>query len=210
MKIIESGVVVIAQTHNPSVLNPDFLKENGIVPRAWVVSETITTPPFSQTRFAEGITISVDSERLNVSEELMLDSFPKASQASKIASEYIRTLQHVKYVAVGFNWKFVIPMADAKTWVVDKYINKDSLPNEQYGLEQCNLIFRFNRNGVISTLQVGAGVAVNDDGKEEAGLLISVNSHYDLSVIGKPITETVFEWETNKDYIKTIIEWLLK
>ena len=49
------SVVVTAQFHNPSILNPDFLVSRQIVPEGWAVAETLTTPPVSVVKYENGI-----------------------------------------------------------------------------------------------------------------------------------------------------------
>ena len=49
------SVVVTAEFHNPSILNPDFLVSREIIPADWVVTEAVTTPPVSVVRYNNGI-----------------------------------------------------------------------------------------------------------------------------------------------------------
>ena len=62
------SVVVTAEFHNPSILNPDFLVSKEIVPEDWEVSETITTPSVSVVSYSQGIQWRVDQSQLNVVE----------------------------------------------------------------------------------------------------------------------------------------------
>ena len=64
------SVVVTAEFHNPSILNPDFLEKHGIVPENWAVTETVTTPTASVVKYANGVAWTVDPSRLTVSEDL--------------------------------------------------------------------------------------------------------------------------------------------
>jgi hypothetical protein len=98
----ELGIVVNAKNHNPSVLNPDFLKRNGIVPEDWEIhGDVISLPPFSQVQFG-GITISADIARLTVTEDLLGKPLSDA-QSPGIVRRYVETLPHVAYRAVGIN-----------------------------------------------------------------------------------------------------------
>ena len=63
------SVVVTAQFHNPSILNPDFLASREIVPADWKVAETLTTPPVSVVKYENGVEWSVDQSRLTVAEQ---------------------------------------------------------------------------------------------------------------------------------------------
>ena len=59
-RLFQFSGVVVGQAHNPTILNPDFLAAEGIVPKSWnwSVSETITTPPLAMVRYANGATIT--------------------------------------------------------------------------------------------------------------------------------------------------------
>ena len=54
------SVVVTAEFHNPSILNPDFLASRKIVPENWEVKETMTSPVLSFTAYENGIRWTVD------------------------------------------------------------------------------------------------------------------------------------------------------
>ena len=62
------SVVVTAQSHNPSILNRDFLVLQEIVPESWEVIEAVTTPAVSLIRYKKGIQLVVDEEKLTVVE----------------------------------------------------------------------------------------------------------------------------------------------
>ena len=62
------SVVVTAEFHNPSILNPDFLTSNEIVPPDWTVTEAVTTPPVSMVRYDNAIQWIVDQSNLTVTE----------------------------------------------------------------------------------------------------------------------------------------------
>ena len=47
------SVVVTAEFHNPSILNPDFLVSREVVPPDWKATEAITTRAFSESGMEE-------------------------------------------------------------------------------------------------------------------------------------------------------------
>ena len=60
------SVVVTAEYHNPSILNPDFLVSREIVPGSWNVIESLTTPAASVVRYDNGVHWVLDKQKLNV------------------------------------------------------------------------------------------------------------------------------------------------
>ena len=54
----ELTIVIVAENHNPTILNPDFLKFNDIVPKEWDMGQPpLCTPPISQVEYKNGIKI---------------------------------------------------------------------------------------------------------------------------------------------------------
>lgn len=103
--IQEFAVVVVARNHNPTILNPDFLKYNEIVPADWELAEVpICTGVFAQVRYKNGITIVTQVDKV-IFTEMMGARGIKDAQIPKIAIKYIETLPHVDYHAIGINPK---------------------------------------------------------------------------------------------------------
>ena len=63
-KLVNAAIVVLAESNNPRLLNPDFLERNKIVPEKWEPKNVLITPPYATVQYAEGITISVEETKL--------------------------------------------------------------------------------------------------------------------------------------------------
>ena len=108
--ICELSIVIVAQSNNPTILNPDFLHQNGIVGENWRVDEAVpplTTPVMSQIAFKGGLLVRADPA--NVSFTM---SAPGASTTTldvavcvDAAKGYLKTVPHVPYTALGVNPK---------------------------------------------------------------------------------------------------------
>jgi len=60
--ISELAIVVAAQNHNPTILNPDFLKHSQIVPKEWVLREPpLCTEPLARVAYTNGVTLVAQS-----------------------------------------------------------------------------------------------------------------------------------------------------
>jgi len=63
--LTELGIVIVAQNHNPTILNPDFLKRNKIVPENWELAcPPICLPPVARVSFTKGVNIFSQPERI--------------------------------------------------------------------------------------------------------------------------------------------------
>ena len=101
--LVEFSVVIVAQSHNPSILNAEFLHHNGIVGEKWQPREgCLTSPMLSRVAFSDGL--SVQADPLHVIIEQSGDALTKeALVCASAAKGYLKTVPHVRYLAVGVN-----------------------------------------------------------------------------------------------------------
>jgi hypothetical protein len=97
------SIVVVAEKHNPTILNPDFLYRNQIVPEDWKqVQDPICTPPLARVVFESGVGIETQFDKV-IFTERDATSIPEGTVLAEVALRYIGTLPHVSYRAVGIN-----------------------------------------------------------------------------------------------------------
>ncbi|MEH1892183.1 MAG: hypothetical protein V7K92_22935 [Nostoc sp.] len=102
VEVRDFSLVVMADKQNPSILNPDFLKYNQIVPPDWELAmPPICTPPVSQVVFKNGVNIVAQSDRLTFWEVLDADNL--VFEIPEIVCKYIDIVPYVDYRAVGIN-----------------------------------------------------------------------------------------------------------
>ena len=132
LRVTNLSVVLVAANHNPSILNPDFLKNNGIVDSAWEAAEgTVSSPMGSSVQFANGFLITAALQRLTFDE--YLGHAPAAqSVVIDVARRYILTLRHVDYSAIGFNVRGFIPASEAEEEFVMEHLIADG-PWKEFG-----------------------------------------------------------------------------
>jgi hypothetical protein len=64
------AIVVVAKNHNPTILNPDFLIRNAIVPEDWETSDNpVCTDPVAQVAFTSGVTITAEFNKIVFAEK---------------------------------------------------------------------------------------------------------------------------------------------
>lgn len=120
--LLQFSLVVPGKSHNPTILNPDFLRSCGVVPEdwGWEVTETFTTPALSLVRYSNGVSITVQEDRLQVSDLNPPD--PTESKIPTLVTSYVRALPHVHYSAVGTNFQAVLEVDDPDTVVKNRFI----------------------------------------------------------------------------------------
>ncbi len=127
LDIEELAIVVAAKNHNPTILNPDFLKYNEIVPADWKLAEPpICTPPLAQVKYDNGISIMSQLDKV-IFTDILVGKHPEEAQVPATAAKYVKTLPHVDYSAVGVNPKgHVVVDAEeiARSYVRDTLISE--------------------------------------------------------------------------------------
>jgi len=124
IELTHFSVVVLAQAHNPTILNPDFLKHNNIVSEKFTVKNFICTPPIAQVSYAEGISIVAEFEKIQFIDETA-ERLPNQSPIPTIAIKYIETLPHVNYTAAGINFIGHFKFKDVesvRTFLIKKFV----------------------------------------------------------------------------------------
>ena len=212
--LIQFSVVVVGRTHNPSILNPNFLRENDIVPKewGWEVSETVTTPPFAIVRYANGCSVSVEPYKLQVT-DLSVEADPTSSRAGEIAAAYVRTLPHVRYTAAGINFQSIAEHDTPEAYLRDRFI-KDG-PWREYTLPLAaagiRMIYPLKDSDRV-TLSLDAGEAQRGDADKKAKVIIAnANFHRDYddnlpaNQVAAQLASISQDWETYCDLLSTAL-----
>lgn len=159
IELTHFSVVILAQANNPSILNPDFLKNNSIVDSSFTPANVVCTPPVSHVTYAEGISIVAEFEKLQFIDDKS-DRIPTTSPIPAISSKYLQTLPHVKYTAVGINLSGHREFDDldaAKSFIVKKFIQEGPWLHIQGEDVAAGINFVYSRDNVKRTISINPG-----------------------------------------------------
>lgn len=190
----EFSIVIVATDCNPTILNPDFLARQEIVPDEWdwkVSGSPITTPPFATVAYDSGVTVSVETNKFQVVDGLP-DRMPDTSQIPKIARKYIEVLPHVRYSGVGHNFKGFAEIADPQSFLQERFLKKGVWVSKDYPLMGVSLKFAYPLDGGRINLALDGAIFEDrsgDEPKQLDGVLVQANYHRDCS--GYPSYEQV-------------------
>lgn len=140
-QILQLSVVVAGADNNPTVLNPDFLHYNEIVPEKWgwhPVAPSISTPPFSQVSYDSGVTITVDPTKIQIVDK---SSSPTIANTHiiEMAQKYVNTLRHVAYSATGLNFTAYVPIEDPSEYIKNRFMRSGTWDTLDYPLNEVGL-----------------------------------------------------------------------
>ena len=134
-KVDNVSIVIVAQSHNPSIVNPDFLKNNGIVAKNLEpTGQLLITPVVAQIQYGD-IAWAITPERCDIQERVNA-KFQKSYRVHQCAQKYIEVLQHIPYTALGLNWLVHISLdTDASEWIKSKFLKDGEQKKEIVGAE---------------------------------------------------------------------------
>ena len=120
IRLLQVSVVITAEFHNPSILNPDFLVSREIVGADWKIAATLTTPAVSVVRYENGIAWTVDPSRLMVVESAG-PAFRDHYLSHAVVGAYLEKLPHVPYRQLGLNLRASRAESDPRRWLVERF-----------------------------------------------------------------------------------------
>ena len=103
LSLVGVSVVTVADSNNPSILNPDFLREFVLPDESWALRDSpICTPVHARVTYSNGVSVQSDPKRVVF--EQSGDALDSAGVAvAEMARRYVRAVPHVKYTAIGIN-----------------------------------------------------------------------------------------------------------
>ena len=155
LEIYECSIVAAASNHNPTILNPDFLKRNGIIPEEWEAKKVLCTEVISQVVFGNGLGITIEPKRI-----IFLENDPERStlpRLDEISVRYVQTLPHAAYTAVGINFKAVVAfkhLEEAKAWLLENLVSSGPWKSIDGGLKGASLTLVYEIQAAKLTLKL--------------------------------------------------------
>lgn len=214
LDIREIAIVLLASNHNPTILNPDFLKFNEIVPPDWELAESpICVDSLAQVSYKNDIRIVAQFDRLNFTENISGKSLEDI-YIPNIASKYIEVLPHVNYRAIGINPRgHVITknQQEADIFVLNKFISKG--PWTEFKNKSSKAIVQFNYPLDFGSLILKVEDTILSLSNEEKvpAIIFSGNFHRDVSgentkEIINNLKIIIKSWISDVELFKELIE----
>lgn len=177
LEIVNESVVLVANSHDPAILNPDFLQKNDIVPSEWEVRETFTTPALSRVAYDSGCVWEVNPQR-NIVQQNQEGELDAAHSPHKMATKYIETLPHVRYQAIGLNMRIFSPMDNPVAWIKSNILKYSGPTGSPFRLRSAgvNLNFELEDENVECNLQL-AHARETPTEESKKGLVMDFNLH---------------------------------
>ena len=175
MKQFGSSCVVVAHNHNPSILNPNWLVQEGIVDKKWEVAEPlIVTPPFAKCSYVNNVNIILEPNKLSVS--MTGDDSNLSSELSKIVRRYVEKLPHIPYKQQGNNFRFRGALPNVVYELKNKLIREGSWSTDN--ISNIKTMFRYSCESCEINLSLESSTEkIEGDDEEKDVLILDFNYH---------------------------------
>jgi hypothetical protein len=215
LEIVEFSIVVVARNHNPTILNPDFLKDNEIVPGDWELAQKpICIDPMARVEFNSGVSITAQFDRVVFGGGVRSDMV-RASRVPEITSKYVKTLPHVDYRAVGINFQGHVSYKGDENAPREFLIEKIIAPGpwREFGKppRRASVKFRYELDRGECNLTVEDTKYKGEQAESVPVLSFSANFHNDLAGDNKKqrlenLCSIVENWETYLQLYQTLVK----
>ncbi len=185
LKISQLAFVILARNNNPSLLNPDFLKNNGIVSKEWEVENTLTTDQISQTVFKNNFNIQMRPDRVIFEQSIDEDFDSDKFQLYEVASKFLEILPHVNYTALGINPTGHVIFEteeELEIFITEKLLRSGDWKIFQGVKPEVSFSFSYPFETKNISLAISNVIVFdNETNIKQLGVLFSGNIHYDFN-----------------------------
>jgi len=179
LELLSTSVVVLAEAHNPSILHPAFLVSQGIVPADWQPADPpICTPVISVAKYANGITFTVEHNRLVVTEERPAGN-PDQSKVWERAIAYAEKLPHVRYTALGVNFNGFCLRQAPEQFLIEKYLKAGPWDDQPRPMKAFGARFVYHVDDAVLRVEIDGG-NIQREGQPEPAVIVNANFHSKL------------------------------
>lgn len=210
------SVVILGETHNPTILNPDFLAIRDIVPAEWewAIDQVVTTPAFSVVGYTNGVSVTVEPNKLQVVDGGE-GTMPPDSKATAIAQRYVSVLPHVRYTAVGTNFASAIDVADPETYLRNRFLKQGGWDTPSHPLAAVGLRLAYslpNGNLTLSLDNIEIERPEINQGNPKAMVLANANFNRTCEEypadqqIAAYLSEVASDWKMYHDLLRTVLK----
>ena len=203
------SVVVTAEFHNPSILNPDFLKSQRIVPTDWEPSVPITTPQFSNILFHNGIGWTVDQSKLTVTENCESE-FRESYRVYDLVVSYVEKLPHVPYRSLGLNCVVAVRKDDPQQWLTKQYLKDGIWLHDKPAALSMIPKFTFQAgDGALCHLSLDAGQSKLGGQQPVPAVIANCNVHHQGPLDSEALYDAIGRWPQRQEFVIAALGRLL-
>lgn len=202
---LTASVVLVAEPHNPAIINPDFLRGRGVVPAEWEPGpDPVCTPIFAQISYRNGLSVLAEPGRC-VFEEAANDAHDGDYLVHRCAKEYAKALEY-NYSALGMNWHVGFAFPKPADWLKNRFFRPGKWRND---MKPVSFVFSIPapRSATCNfTLQVMPQAHQASLASTVATLILGCNFHFDLKGVSEKTTRMSDILSRGKEYESLLVQ----
>lgn len=157
ISLTKVSVVLLSDSNNPRLINPDFLRIHKIVPKDWVEKDIIVTPPIAQVRYENNSLIQVEENKITI-ETSSPDLINWQQYLPSAAIMFMDVLPRVNYRSVGLNFICNIPSLSSDLgYIADNFLADKEWRNCRGGLSKIGLTLYFANTSPQLNIKIEPG-----------------------------------------------------
>jgi len=214
MSLVEnaiSGIILTAQTFNPSIFTETWLDQNDIIPADDLVGLRIFSPEVAQFQTAE-VQVLVIPPKMQIT--FSIHEVPGDPELPrKIAAQTVKLLPHTPYQALGLNFDyFVAPPADHDFVTYNRAVlgSGDYKLLEEFASQDAKFGRYFSKDHGEARLKLDIKPVKAGPGNKDL-LQFSCNFHHDVAGIdpserGEKLIELIDTWVSLRQYAQRLVD----
>ena len=218
LELGDIAIVLVAQKNNPTILNPDFLKYNHIVPENWnLKNNPVCIGPMAQVVFDNGIRITAELDKVVFLESMKGKKDLSELKIHEIAIKYINTLPHVNYSAIGINPRghlIFSTIDDSQNFIKDTFTNVNLW--KQFDNKPINVGFKFSYKLEKAVMSLAIEASFYNLLPEKKVPVVSFTANFHHSVTGETkdikidnLVSTINDWRKDIDTYRELVKKLI-
>lgn len=181
VELVQLSVVLIADNVDPSMINPDFLRLNGIVNHGLQTGQPpVSTPVFSQVAFEDGFTVTAQTDRVEFVQRG--EALTEDAASPNVARRFLEKIPYPAYKAIGINPTGAKPLdPEYVGGVADALIERGAWMafGDVSPIVSLKATYLYDNRKIAMDVQDAK--RRDASGSELSGLLFAVNIHRDIS-----------------------------
>lgn len=193
--VVQISIVTLSPNADVSILQPQSLASNRIVPDDWQFAEPpIVTLPIAQLSYINGVSITMNGEKLTVSDNSPPQSLI-SSVVPRLASQLVSLTASVRYRAMGMNFLAFTETGAAERFMIDRFLSDGPWNQPPLETKTLGLIFTYElADSSVLKLKINAGsLQRSPQDATKKGLLLRLNYHKDLDNLPPSDTAQLIE-----------------
>ena len=209
----ELSVVIAADQNNPSILNPDFLRHNEIVPADLVVRQSacLSSPMYSRVEFEGNLTVTAEPNRVIFAQTGQPLDEDTASRIPQMATCFVKALPHVTYRAIGINPKGVfVPESESSVDILNVLKERGRWTPYYDVPPEITLGALYRYQGKMIHLNISADNSEQHSGTASGGIQFQINFHHDVDEQVQrgridQMVSVLSDWKSNLGEFHTLV-----